>query len=67
MDKEILWEDCPLEEKLALMKLEERRNELNVLLKNKKITLRQWKYNRTMLRKKADELERKYDESKIIQ
>ena len=58
-----LWKNCSKEEKKAIAQIEAKRDELNELFKKGYISYRQWKYNRTMLRKKVDELERKYNEN----
>ena len=58
-----LWKNCSKEEKKAIAQIEAKRDELNELFKKGYISYRAWKYNRTLLRKKVDELERKYNEN----
>lgn len=58
-----LWKDVSTEEKESVAHIEKQRDELNERYRNGLITKRAWKYNRTMLRKKVDELERKYNEN----
>ena len=55
-----LWKNCSEEEHEAITRIESRRDELNELYQKGQISLRKWKYNRTLLRKKLDEVERKY-------
>lgn len=61
MAKEKLWSEVSKEEKDEVMKIEKRQSELKERYLKGEISQRAYRYNLTMLIKRVDEVERKYE------